>query len=85
MKGTDKQVRWAESIKAKFAARVRSCYANCEENKAVIEKALKFIDSKYDDAKYWIDMETKRTFETDLYCEVFCEMTADPEMQALFV
>lgn len=83
MKGTEKQVKWAEDIKAEFNKRILYCYGTTDENRAVISKALEYIDAKYDDARYWIEM-SKRTYRSDLYCEVFAEMTADEEMQKLF-
>lgn len=86
MKGTEKQIKWAEDIKAKFEARVIKVYASGEmaENKPVIDKALEFITNKYNDAKYWIDNEQNRRYESDLYLEWFAELTSDPEMQSIF-
>ncbi len=86
MTGTEKQIAWAEDIKAKFEKRVTEVYASgeLEENKPVIEKALEFISNKYTDAKYWIDNEQNRRYENDLYLEWFAELTNDPEMQSIF-
>lgn len=84
MKGTEKQIKFAEDIKARLANRVTKVYASDDESKTVIEKALEFIDRKYDDAAYWIETEKNRSYENDLYLEWFCEMTEDPEMQKIF-
>ena len=54
------------------------------ENKPVIDKALEFISNKYVDAKYWIDNEQDRRYESDLYLEWFAELTNDPDMQKIF-
>ena len=86
MKGTEKQIKWAEDIKARFEARVIKVYASGEmaENRPVIDKALEFISNKYVDAKYWIDNEQNRRYEGDLYLEWFAELTNDPDMQKIF-
>lgn len=86
MKGTEKQIKWAKDIKARFEARVIAVYASGEmaENKPVIDKALEFVSDKYVDAKYWIDNEQNRRYEHDLYLEWFVELTNDPEMQSIF-
>lgn len=48
MKGTEKQIKWAEDIKRRFENRVIEVYASGEmaENKPVIDKALEFIIQK---------------------------------------
>lgn len=86
MKGTEKQIKWAEDIKRRFENRVIEVYASGEmkENRPVIDKALEFINSKYVDAKYWIDNEQNRRYEGDLYLEWFAELTNDPDMQKIF-
>ena len=50
----------------------------------MIDKALEFISNKYVDAKYWIDNEQDRRYESDLYLEWFAELTNDPDMQKIF-
>lgn len=88
MTGTEKQIKWAEDIKREFMAQVRRAYIpnwnpdlndyEESETKTVILAALDFIDKKYTDAKFWIESDTSKNLE------MFCEMTKDPEMQALF-
>lgn len=86
MKGTEKQIKWAEDIKRRFENRVREIYTTGEMavNKPVIDKALEFISNKYVDAKYWIDNAQNRRYEPDLYLEWFAELTNDPDMQKIF-
>lgn len=79
MKGTEKQVKWAEAIKNKFAKAVRKSYATDEHNTKVVEAALEVIFEKYTDAKFWIEDVENREYDYAKYEEAFADMSKDQD------